>query len=696
MKKNYYLTKSIVIGFLLLIVQQLQAQTVTVNSLEDLLPYLKQDNVDVKLAPGNYSISAFDITAGKFSNPLLLFEGSNSTYDFTDVKISINTYVFTKFGNVDVKEIQILGNNNVLKNLTIEDIGNTRPTKTALGIAMDGRDNLIEGFHLTVRGSYPYGYGDAFGKGGTNTVIKHYKHSGILIRGLRNHLKNTTVISRSYGHCVFMQAASYPIIEGCYIEGEMRTTDDMLAETSGPAYDVDFMTTWGYKLPAGYMMSLQEGGIRAYNAGTTYIDGVEIQRGTDNPTVKDCTIKNARTGVVLAHATGKKYVENCVVLGCESGYSIGSGIVLNCGADAIYGPVYKNAYASDTGYNADITILPPSDDYYNGHGAVAYIGGKEHNLTFRSEETDFPSDLKIMMAGDLQGLRVLNGSNPSQNNHTVNDVFLKNMTNFPVVLHADATNNLVQECNIDDVVNNGSGNTIEAIDCNSTNLALTGAAVQSSTAYTGLANRAIDGNTDGNFNNDSVTHTNASDTEAWWQVNLTEEKPIGDIVVWNRTGSQSYIDRLANFEVKVFDANGVETFSQTFTNDAPNPSKTINAGGALGKAVRIIQLNSSNVLSLAEVQVFESSLSVEDKSISSINLYPNPVKDELKISLNQSNVNAANTNLVLYTLSGQRVLEKKVINSKEVTLDLSHLNKGVYLLKISDSKIITTKKVIKM
>ncbi len=53
------------------------------------------------------------------------------------------------------------------------------------------------------------------------------------------------------------------------------------------------------------MLNLQEAGIRAYNAGTTYIDGEEIQRGTDNPTVLNCTIKNARTGVTLAHASGK-------------------------------------------------------------------------------------------------------------------------------------------------------------------------------------------------------------------------------------------------------------------------------------------------------------------------------------------------------------------------------------------------------
>ncbi|KAA5825196.1 T9SS type A sorting domain-containing protein [Algibacter amylolyticus] len=697
MTKNYTLLKSGFTLLLLLFVLQIKAQTVTVNSLQELLPYLKQDNVDVKLAPGDYSINGSDITNGTFSNPLLLFEGSDSTYDFTGVTLNIATFVFTKFGNVSVNELQILGNNNVLKNLTMVDVGNTRPSKSAQNIVMDGRDNRIEGFHISSRGSYPYGYGDAFGKGGTNTVIKHYKHSVLLVRGLRNHVKDCDIISRTYGHCIFMQAASYPVIEGCYVEGEVRTTDDMLAETSGPAFDVDFMTTWGYKLPAGYMMSLQEAGIRAYNGGTTYIDGVEIQRGTDNPTVLNCTIKNTRTGVTLAHATGTKYVEGCTVIGCENGYSIGSGTVVDSGADAIYGPVFKNTYGSDNGYIADITVLPPSDAYYNGHDAMAYIGGENHDLTFRSDipADEIPSNLKIMVSGDLQGLRVLNGSNASQNNFSSDDIVVKNFTNFPVIMHTDSDNVTVIACDTDNITDNGTNNTVTALNCDSDNLALVGTASQSSTAYGGAPSRANDGNTDGNFNNNSVTHTDPSDVGAWWKVRLASEYAIGDIIVYNRTGKQSYIDRLANFAVYVYNADGIETFAKTFTNDAPNPLATIDAGGAIGETIKIVQLDDSVALSLAEVQVFESSLSVNDFA-NSISLYPNPVSNNLKLSLANTNLNRAQTKIALYSINGQIVLETQPENLKEVNLDLSNLKSGLYLLTVSDNNNKVTKKVVKL
>ncbi|MCL5128528.1 T9SS type A sorting domain-containing protein [Algibacter sp. L4_22] len=675
-------------------VQFIQAQQTTVTSLADLLPYLDDNGADIKLAAGTYTITAQDIADGKFSNPLFLFEGSNSTYDFTGVTIKIETDVLTAFGNVDVNQMQILGNENVLRNLTMEDTGDTPPRKRAQSIVIDGRDNRIEGWHLTIRGSYPYGYGDAFGKGG-GSVISHRKHSGILVRGLRNHLKDCTIISRSYGHIVFMQAASYPIIEGCYIEGEMRKTDDMLAETSGPAFDKDFMTVWGYTLPAGYMMSLQEAGIRAYNAGTTYIDGVEIERGTDNPTVLNCTVKNARTGVTLAHASGKKYVEGCTVLGSENGYSIGNGTVINCGADAIYGPVFQSTYSSDNGYNADITILPPSGAYYNGHKAVAYVGGSNHDLTFRSDIVDFPSDLKIMVSGELQNLRMINGANPNQNNLTSTDISIRNLTNFPLLLHSDSENIIVRACDTGNITDNGNNNTIATIDCDSDNLALTGAAIQSSTAYGGIGSRAIDGNTNGSFSNNSVTHTDPSDTPTWWLVNLSSEQAIGDIVIFNRTGKQSYIDRLSDFAVYVYDASGTEMFKQTFTNNPPNPSKTIDAGGVLGKTVKIVQLDNTVALSLAEVQVFSTALSINDV-INPISLYPNPVLNDLKISLVNTNLNVDKTKITLYNINGQKVLETKSENLNEIKLNLSHLNSGLYLLSISDNNVTITRKIVKL
>ena len=79
MMKKYTLIKTGIIAILVLFMLQVQAQTVTVNSLAELLPYLDDDNADVKLAPGTYSISDFDINQGTFSNPLFVFVEEKKT-----------------------------------------------------------------------------------------------------------------------------------------------------------------------------------------------------------------------------------------------------------------------------------------------------------------------------------------------------------------------------------------------------------------------------------------------------------------------------------------------------------------------------------------------------------------------------------------------------------------------------------------
>ncbi len=407
---------------------------VTVNSLAELIPYLDDDDANVTMAAGEYAIDNSVIASLGLSNPIIVFSGNNSTFDFTGVKFNISTEVFRNFGSVSVVELNILGNNNVLKNLTIEDIGTDHPLHKAQSIVMDGANNRIEGFHVTTRGSYPYGYGDAFGKGGPWT-IKHYKHSGILIRGESNHLKDSTVIGRSYGHMVFMQAASNPTIEGCYIEGEVRTTDDMLAETSGPAFDIDFMTVWGYRLPAGYMMSLQEAGIRAYNAGETVIDGVEYSRGTSNPTLLNNTVKYARSGIALAHASGTKYVEGCTTIGCERGYAIGSGQIVNSSGDAIYGPLFGVDYENDRNIVADLTVLPSNDGLYNGSGQLAYIIGRNHDITFRSEDPNPDQSLVINVGGDNNTI----GNSGAFLAQAAYDLTVKNYTKYPLVLDPEST-----------------------------------------------------------------------------------------------------------------------------------------------------------------------------------------------------------------------------------------------------------------
>ena len=84
------------------------------------------------------------------------------------------------------------------------------------------------------------------------------------------------------------------------------------------------------------------------------------------------------------------------------------------------------------------------------------------------------------------------------------------------------------------------------------NIALGKVATQSSTAFGGEANRAVDGNTNGIFNNSSVTHTKY-ENKPWWKIDLEGNYEIDNVKLFNRTDCCT--DRLKNFSVYVYDVN---------------------------------------------------------------------------------------------------------------------------------------------
>ncbi len=110
------------------------------------------------------------------------------------------------------------------------------------------------------------------------------------------------------------------------------------------------------------------------------------------------------------------------------------------------------------------------------------------------------------------------------------------------------------------------------------NIALRGEAAQSSTAFNGPARLAIDGNTDGHFEQaKSTTHTEQSENP-WWEVDLKHSQPIDRIIVWNRTdeGVQS---RLSGFRILVLN-EAREPVWEKAVRESPNPSLESSVDGA--------------------------------------------------------------------------------------------------------------------
>lgn len=369
------------------------SKTIEVDSLEALAKYAKQDNVSVRLLPGTYELSdpamgqLFDMREKPYgfkgSNPnsvtYLYFSGDDSSYDLTGATINMHSKLNAAYGYREVYEVFVSGHRNTIKGLTLHDIGNTAAKHRAKAVCIIGNDNTLEGADLFVHGSIPYGYGHLLGKGG-RTIFPHKKHSGILVCGERTKLIGCKVKQYAFGHAIVMQGAVDTLVQDCYVEGEMRTTDEMLAETEGPAHSVGFKSDYPPgKIMPGQIKCLAEDGVRTYANGA-FFDG----RRTGPIEVINCTVKNMRSGITLGMEQGPSKIVNSTVIGHqERGYSIGSdGKILNCQGDAKYGPLLTFIGARTKNCKIDLILLPETSEFPVRR--LLEVNGTGHKIRLRN------------------------------------------------------------------------------------------------------------------------------------------------------------------------------------------------------------------------------------------------------------------------------------------------------------------------
>ena len=133
------------------------------------------------------------------------------------------------------------------------------------------------------------------------------------------------------------------------------------------------------------------------------------------------------------------------------------------------------------------------------------------------------------------------------------------------------------------------------------NIAWKKQASQSSTAYAGDANRALDGNTNNTYSQNSITHTNF-EKQAWWQVDLGRSEQVGFVRLFNR-GDGEVAKRLSNFDVILYNDKGKEV-SKQYIKQLTSNQLDVQFNGQLGRYIRIQLRHEHQALSLAEVEVF--------------------------------------------------------------------------------------------
>ena len=161
------------------------------------------------------------------------------------------------------------------------------------------------------------------------------------------------------------------------------------------------------------------------------------------------------------------------------------------------------------------------------------------------------------------------------------------------------------------------------------NIAWKKQATQSSTAYGGNANRALDGNTNSSYSQNSVTHTNF-EKQAWWQVDLGRSEQVGFVRLFNR-GDGELAKRLSNFDVILYDEKGQEV-SKQFVKQLTSNQLDVQFNGKIGRYVRVQLRHEHQALSLAEVEVFRH-IPVKDANIQMI-----PIQQPINSSVNEDKV----------------------------------------------------------
>jgi len=136
------------------------------------------------------------------------------------------------------------------------------------------------------------------------------------------------------------------------------------------------------------------------------------------------------------------------------------------------------------------------------------------------------------------------------------------------------------------------------------NVARAGKAKQSSTDFGGLAQRAIDGNTSGEYGKGSQTHTKENSTNPWWEVDLGKETLIDRIVVWTRSEEGGkYVQRLDNLTLTVLDAARRPVFTKTAI-PAPAENVRIDLSYNPGEEIRVAAIDALSTMPGFETEVF--------------------------------------------------------------------------------------------
>ncbi|WP_083435211.1 right-handed parallel beta-helix repeat-containing protein [Rhodopirellula islandica] len=445
--------------------EEAAGSTVRVNSIDELRRVAKGDDQQIVVAPGEYWIT---------DRRGLEFSGSNNTVEWTGVKLIVPMDVVS-----GRNLFRLTGNGITLRGGTIEDTypdGSTEVTDYGSynhgrkfggmnEMVISGDNNRVIGMKMTIRGSYPYGYGNMFGIGRA-AVLRLKKHCGIQITGDNTVVDGCQIKMEAFGHAIFVQGGNRTTVRNTIVEGTVRPSNECYTELHRRdlAKRFDYQLQWpeevrGLPIPRDHMLNCMEDGIRAY-------------KGAGEMIVDNCVVKKARGGIKLYMAK-KATVTNCQVLDCViQGYSLPSrGVIENCSGNAAYGPLLYIHSDSHSGQQIDLEVLPAPHSL--GDHPLAAIKGRRHTIRLWQKaakaETPRPIIVGYALRFDFLSVdfpEVPEGHETHFEKHAPEtyraaDITLTNETENPVVLAKLSSDNHITS--LGPVTDLGSDNEVKSI-----------------------------------------------------------------------------------------------------------------------------------------------------------------------------------------------------------------------------------------
>ncbi|MDO7171609.1 carbohydrate-binding protein [Mariniflexile sp. AS56] len=681
--KKLKLHKIVTVVFLLSIYQNISAQIV-VNTLAAFRTAITNSNQEITLQAGNYNLE--DLIS---SERVITFSGSNNTINLTNVLIQVPV------GSIRESYILVTGNNNIINGGEIEDIyrnGLTEITdfvayhqdgtnlayglRGAAVMTVSGTDNLVDGLKLTVRGSHLYGYGSMYGINQYNTFGMN-KRCGLLINGARNTLDNVEVQMRAFGHGIYMQGeADETVIKNSLVEGRVRAYADLynetdpnsfpyrsdykLPETSDTAYEMPFSSNV-QPIPTDQVFSLSEDGIRSYT-------------GTGSVTVENCTVKKMRGGIRL-YLGSSATVTNSIAVDCGStNYNMPSGgTISNSSGNFAYAPL-SDFRLSRNSMDIEWTIMP-SPNATGPHNIVDVLGNS-HKIVFH--RTPGPID-------ETNRAIVVTGNNST----------ITNETEYDIVLESTTSGNTIISCGGGTITDNGSNNTILTYaSCEEiNNLCPKTAELMEAECYDSMLGIQSETSSEGGSN---IGYIDDGDWVKFEAIDLAGIKSVNARTAGKYDGGSIEV-RLGAVAgtllttIPVTNRGGWQVWGTDSVN-IPSFTEGVYDVFFVFKGTKTGSLYNINWFSFSS-----QSLSIDSNSLgSAISVFPNPVSNELTISLGKANLNSSDSKITLYSIKGEKVLEVNPENNNTPTLNVSNVKSGIYVLKISDKHNVISKKIVKL